>query len=162
MLHIVDPETVKTALRAGVGKRVDLEVGGKSHPLVGPPVPMRAEVVAASDGRFVYDGPMFAGLEGDHGDSVLLRQDGVYVAVISRADQPMDLAFSRGLGMDCARMRYICVKSTGHFRSGFKPIAGSIFNVDASSVFTQDFSKLPFKRLGRKIYPMQPEATFEI
>ena len=84
------------------------------------------------------------------------------MAVISRADQPMDLAFSRGLGMDCARMRYICVKSTGHFRSGFKPIAGSIFNVDASSVFTQDFSKLPFKRLGRKIYPMQPEATFEI
>ena len=162
VLHIVDPETVRTALRAGVGNRVDVEVGGKSHPLVGPPVPMRAEVVALSDGRFVYDGPMFAGLEGDHGDSVLLRQDGVYVAVITLAHQPMDLAFSRELGLDCARMRYICVKSTGHFRSGFKAIAGSIFNVDASSVFTQDFSKLPFKRLGRKIYPMQPDTTFEI
>ena len=162
VLHIVDPETVRTALRAGVGRRVEVEVGGKSHPLVGPPVPMRAEVVAVSNGRFVYDGPMFAGLGGDHGDSVLLRQDGVYVAVITLGHQPMDLAFSRELGLDCARMRYICVKSTGHFRSGFEPIAGSIFNVDASSVFTQDFSKLPFKRLGRKIYPMQPDATFEI
>ena len=162
VLYIVDPETVRIALRAGVGKQVDLEVGGKSHPLVGPPVPMRAEVVAVSDGRFVYDGPMFAGLEGDHGDSVLLRQEGVYVAVITLAHQPMDLAFTRELGLDCARMRYLCLKSTGHFRSGFEPIAGSIFNVDASSVFTQDFSKLPFKRLGRKIYPMQPEATFDI
>ena len=31
--------------------------------------------------------------------------------------------------LDCTALRYICVKSTGHFRSGFEPIAGSIFNV---------------------------------
>ncbi len=162
VLYIVDPETVRMACQAGVGRVVDLEVGGKSHPLVGPPVVMRAEVLAVSDGRFVYDGPMFAGLEGDHGDSVLLRQEGVYVVAITLAHQPIDLAFTRGLGLDCARMRYLCVKSTGHFRSGFGSVAGSIFNVDAASVFTQDFSKLPFKRLGRKIFPMQPETTFEI
>ncbi len=162
VLYIVDPETVRIARRAGVGQVVNLEVGGKSHPMMGPPVAMRAEVLAVSDGRFVYDGPMFAGLEGDHGDSVLLRQEGVYVVAITLAHQPIDLAFTRCLGLDCTRMRYLCVKSTGHFRSGFGPIAGSIFNVDAESVFTQDFSKLPFKRLGRKIYPMQPETTFEI
>ena len=56
----------------------------------------------------------------------------------------------------------LCVMSTGHFRSGFGPIAGSIFNVNAASVFTQDVSKLPFKRLGWKSFPMQPEMTFEL
>jgi microcystin degradation protein MlrC len=160
VLYIRDRETVQTAKAAGVGARVDVEVGGKSHPLSAPPVPMQAEVLAVSDGRFIYDGPMWAGREGNHGDSVLLKQDGIYVAVISEMYQPMDLAFPRSLGLDCRTLRYICVKSTGHFRSGFGPIAGSIFNVDALGVFTQDFARLPFERLGRKIYPIDPDAAW--
>ncbi|MCH2374602.1 MAG: MlrC C-terminal domain-containing protein, partial [Planctomycetes bacterium] len=96
--------------------------------------------------------------EGDHGDSALLKAGGVYVVVISIPHQPIDLAFARTLGLDCRKLRTICVKSTGHFRSGFGPIAGSIFNVDAVAPLTQDFSKLLFKRLGRKIYPMDPNA----
>ena len=146
VLYVRDRETVQTAKAAGVGATVDVEVGGKSHPLSAPPVPMKAEVLAVSDGRFIYDGPMWAGSEGNHGDSVLLKQDGIYVAVISEMYQPMDLAFPRSLGLDCRTLRYICVKSTGHFRSGFGPIAGSIFNVDALGVFTQDFAKLPWRR----------------
>jgi microcystin degradation protein MlrC len=58
-------------------------------------------------------------------------------------------------------LRYICVKSTGHFRSGFGPIAGSIYNVDALGLLTHDFSQLPFKRLGRKVFPMSPDAEVD-
>lgn len=162
VLYVVDPETVEKAKTAGVGRTIDVEVGGKSHPLCGPPVPMRAEVLASTDGRFVYDGPMWEKVEGFHGDSVLLRQRGVQVAVITIPVQPIDLAFARTLGLDCRKMRYLCVKSTGHFRSGFEPIAGSIFNVDAAGLFPQDFTKLPFERLGRKVYPMDRDATLEI
>ena len=160
VLYVADPQTVAQAKQAGAGHRVDVQVGGKSHPLSGEPVPMHAEVVALSDGRFVYDGPMFANLDGDLGDSALLKQKGVYVVVTSKPNQPIDLAFCRTLGLDCGKLRYICVKSTGHFRSGFGPIAGSIFNVDASGIFTQDFSQIPFQRLGRKVYPMDEDAVF--
>ena len=59
-------------------------------------------------------------------------------------------------------MKYICVKSTGHFRSGFGPIAGSIFNVDIARVTSQDFASLPFSRFGRKIYPIDRDAAFEL
>ena len=82
----------------------------------------------------------------------------MYVALITIPHQPFDLAFCRTLGLDCRKLRYICVKSTGHFRSGFGPIAGSIFNVDTTAALTQDFAKLPFTRLGRKVYPMDPDA----
>ena len=101
---------------------------------------------------------MFAQLEGDHGDSVLLQNDGVSIVVTTIAQQPIDLAFCRTLGLDCAKQRYIAVKSTGHFRSGFEPIAGSIFNVDEPAPFTQDFASLPFHRLGRRVFPMHSEA----
>jgi len=161
VLYVVDAEVAATAKVAGVGATIDVEVGGKSHPMLGPPVAMHAEVISLSDGRFTYDGPMWAGVKEDLGDSVLLRQRGVHVIVTSRRAQPMDLAFSRSLGLDCRQMRYICVKSTGHFRSGFGPIAGSIYQVDTASLLTQDFEKLPFTRLGRKLFPLHRDATVD-
>ena len=162
VLYIVDPDAAAQATAAGVGAVVDLDVGGKSLAPGGDPVKMTAEVLAINDGKFVYDGPMFENLVGHHGNSALIRQDGVYVVIISEPHQPIDLACPRSLGIDCQNLRYICVKSTGHFRSGFGSIAGSIFNVDASGALTQHFSTLPFTRLGRKVYPMDPDTVFEV
>lgn len=159
VLYVVDPDTAAAAKAGGVGATIDVEVGGKSHPLMGPPVPLHAEVLSLSDGHFTYDGPMWAGVKGAAGDSALLRQRGVHVIVTSKRMQPIDLAFSRSLGLDCRQLRYISVKSTGHFRSGFGPIAGSIYNVDAASLLGQDFRKLPFTRLGRNVYPLDTDAT---
>ena len=141
-----------------MGQVIDVEVGGKSDPRLGPPVPMRAEVVAVSDGNFTYDGPMWAGVEGFMGNSAWIRQRGVNVVVITERQQPIDLAFARSLGLDCRTMKTISVKSTGHFRSGFEPIAGSIYNVDAAGRFSQDFANLPYTRLGRPVYPLDVDA----
>lgn len=159
VLYIVDAEAAAISKRAGVGATVKVEIGGKSDPLLGPPVQMTVEVLALSDGHFVYDGPMNKGVPEYLGDSALIRRGGLYIVVISEGVQPIDLAFCRTLGLDCSTLRYICVKSTGHFRSGFGPIAGSIYNVDALGLLAQDFKRLPFKRLGRKIYPMDADAT---
>lgn len=158
VLYMVDPQVAAIAKAAGVGAVINVEMGGKSHPLVGPPVPMRARVLAVSDGRFTYDGPMWKGVEEHMGNSALVRQEGVYVIVTSERRQPIDLALPRSLGLDCRTLRTICVKSTGHFRSGFGPIAGSIYNVDAAGLFTHDFRKLPYTRLGRKVYPLDADA----
>jgi len=159
VLYVVDPQVAQIAKTAGVGATINVNVGGKSHPSVGLPVKMSAEVMSLSDGHFTYDGPMWKDVKGFMGDSVWLKQRGVLVVIISERHQPVDLAFCRSLGLDCAKMRYITVKSTGHFRSGFEPIAGSIHNVDAASLLTQDFSKLPFTRLGRKMYPLDADAV---
>ena len=71
-------------------------------------------------------------------------------------------AFCRSLGVDCTAMKHICVKSTGHFRSGFEAIAGSIFNVDSVSMLSQDWTKLGFKRLGRAVYPLDQGVELEL
>jgi len=159
VLYIVDPEVAAAARSAGAGATLNVEVGGKSHPLLGPPVALQAEVLATSDGQFTYDGPMWAGVTDSMGDSALLRHRGVRVIVIGRRQQPIDLAFARGLGLDCRRMRYLCLKSAGHFRSGFGPIAGSVYSVDTTGLLTQDFKRLPFRRLGRKVYPIDTDAA---
>ena len=146
LLYMVDPEVAAAAHEAGVGARLEIDVGGKSHPAQGSPVKMTAEVLALSDGRFRYDGPMLAGLEGDLGASAAIRDNGVTVVCVTRPMQPYDLALTRTLDIDCRSMRYICVKSAVHFRAGFESLGGTIVNVDAAGVHTLDVGRLSYRK----------------
>jgi microcystin degradation protein MlrC len=100
---------------------------------------------------------MYAGLKGNMGKSAWLRLQGVSVVVVSARQQPLDPAFARTLGIDCAKMRYIALKSAVHFRSGFEALAGSIHNVDAQAILVHDFSRLPYRRLRRPVFPLDEE-----
>jgi microcystin degradation protein MlrC len=156
ILYMVDPDAVAQCRQAGAGARLTLDVGGKSSPLQGSPVRMTVEVVALSEGRFRYDGPMYAGLEGNMGPSAYIRQGGVHVLLVTAREQPYDTAFARSLGLDPREMRYIGVKSTAHFRAGFESWAGAITVVSEPSVHQIAAGHLPFRRLGRKLYPFDP------
>lgn len=155
ILYMVDLDVARLAHAAGIGQRIHADIGGKSHPGQGKPVTLDAEVVALSDGKFTYDGPMYAGLTGDLGLSAWLRHKGVNIVVVSARMQPLDQAFARSLGIDCAAMKYIAVKSAVHFRSGFEKIAGSIHNINAQAIHTHDFAKLPYRRRRKPMYPLE-------
>jgi microcystin degradation protein MlrC len=155
ILYIVDPEVAHAAHKAGVGARLKTPVGGKSSPLQGEPVMMDAEVMSISNGDFTYDGPMYAGLTGNMGTSAWIREAGVSVVVVCAHEQPLGPAFAKTLGIDCAKMKYISVKSAAHFRASFEKIAGSIHNVDAQGIHTHEFAKLPFQRRTRKMFPIE-------
>lgn len=152
VLNITDPEAVRQCQAAGVGAVLTLDVGGKSSPLQGEPVRMTVRVVALSDGRARFDGPMYAGLECNLGPSAHIVQDGVHVLLTTLREQPYDTAFARSLRLDLRQMRYIGVKSAAHFRAGFESWAGAIHVVSEPSV--HNLGHLPFKRLNRRLYPL--------
>ena len=154
ILYIVDPEAIAACREAGVGATLELEIGAKSTPLQGTPVPMTAEVVALSGGRFAYDGPMYAGLEGDMGPSAHIRQGGLHVVLVTEREQPFDTAFARTLRLEPREMRYLGIKSAAHFRAGFEPWAGAIYVVDEPSVHSATTVNPLFRNLGRKLYPL--------
>jgi microcystin degradation protein MlrC len=153
VLYIVDPQAVQQCHDAGVGATLSMDVGGKSTPLQGEPVPMDVKVIAVSDGRFHYDGPMYAGLEGFMGPSAHIEQNGIHVLLVNGREQPFCTAFSRTLGLDPKQMRYVGVKSAAHFRAGFESWSGAIHSVAEPSVHNPADGKLAFKNLGRKLYP---------
>jgi len=155
LLYIVDPEVVEQAHAAGVGQQIAASVGGKSDPVQGPPVEMDAQVMALSDGDFIYDGPMLAGLTGNMGRSAWLRQGGVSVVVVTAGEQPFGPAFARTLGIECEQMKYIGVKSAAHFRASFEKFSGVIINVDARAIQTHDFPKLKYHNRHRKFFPVE-------
>ena len=153
VLYIVDTEAVTACEQAGVGATLKLDVGAKSTPLQGAPVSMEAEVLALSDGTFLYDGPMYAGLEGHMGPSAHIVQDGIHVLLVNGREQPFCTAFARTLGLDPKQMRYIGVKSAAHFRAGFESWAGAIHVVAEPSLHNPAEGKLAFQNLGRNLYP---------
>ncbi|MDP6443231.1 MAG: M81 family metallopeptidase [Pirellulaceae bacterium] len=160
LLYFVQSDVAQQAHDAGVGEEIDVVLGGR-YPAQGPAVQATARVLALTDGRFAYDGPMFAGLQGSMGMSAAIQIDGVTVLVVTAREQPFDMAFARTLGIDCAAMKYISVKSAAHFRAAFEPIAGWICNVDAAGIHTHDFAALPGARRIREIFPINQDAEFE-
>ena len=155
LLYLVDPGVAVQAHAAGVGATLQVSLGGKSSPVQGPPVVGTAQVLALSTGRFKYDGPMYSGLTGNMGTSAALKIGGVTVVVVTSREQPLDPGFARTLGIDCARMKYVCVKSAAHFRSGFEKLAGAIYNVEARAILTHDWSTLKYTKRKRDVFPIE-------
>lgn len=160
VLYVVDPQAALACHRAGAGATVRLAVGGKSVPAQGRPVEAEWQVVAVSDGAYTYDGPMYAGLSTTLGPSAHVRTSAgagsaaVHVIIVTYRDQPFDSALARSLGLHPQRMRYVGVKSTGHFRAHFEPFAGVIRTVSEPSV--HDPTQIRYRNLGRPVYPIDP------
>ena len=60
------------------------------------------------------------------------------------------------LGLDPATKRYIVVKSMNHFRAGFAPLARQIIYVAAPGALDVDYRRIPYRRVKRPIYPLDP------
>ena len=146
--------------KAGVGATLTLKVGGKSTPLQGEPIEMTAKVVALSDGSFKYEGPRNRGLSGSMGPSAHIVEDGVHVILVSEREQPYDTALARTLGLEPRDMRYIGLKSAGHFRACYEEFAGNIFSVSEPNVHDHELIKDHYKNLGRKLYPFDDIESY--
>lgn len=161
---VKDPQVVRTAMTAGPGGRIAVELGGKIDRLHGESLPVRAHVKLLSDGRYVNDGPMMAGLAVDLGPTALLLCEPasgraappVEVLVTTRAETPIDLNVFRSHGIEPSRRRVIGLKGKGHFRAAYEPIARRVVLVEGPGITGADLSRLTFRNVRRPIWPLDP------
>lgn len=157
---IRDPETVQKAMQAGVGKVIDVELGGKLSKLGGEPVKGKAYVKSISDGRYTIVSPMGAGTKFDVGPAVGLLIEGVDVAVISGLMQAFDANQMKMVGFDPQDYRIVVVKSANHFRAWWTGIASEIIDCDPPGIASNDLSTYTFKKKTRKVYPLDADAVY--
>jgi microcystin degradation protein MlrC len=155
---IHDPAAVKRMIAAGVGATVTLSLGGKlDMPAIGrkgQPIEVAGRVKLISDGRFRNLGPASKGVLMDMGPTVVLDTGKAEIVVITRHQEPNDLACFLSLGIDPVRKKYLMLKSRIHYRAGFKPIAKAIIECAGVGVCTSDYDMLDFKQVRRPIYPL--------
>jgi microcystin degradation protein MlrC len=144
---LCDPDAAARTHATGVGRTVDLALGGASGFPGETPIARRFEIVALGDGRFVGTGPFYRGGRFDLGPMALLRADDVYIAVSSRKQQAADQAMFRHLGVEPADFATLVLKSSVHFRADFGPIAKQVLIVAAPGPNLADPSSLPFQHL---------------
>lgn len=152
---LLDPEAVAELARAGIGGEVTLSIGGKIDATVGGgPLEVSGQVMAISDGRFKFEGPMFTGLPGSTGQSVCLRVQGLDIMIVSDRMQMLDRNIFRVVGIEPTEKSILAVKSMQHFKGAFAPIASQIIITDAGGLCTPDVTARNYERLRRPIFPL--------
>ncbi|MET0852870.1 MAG: M81 family metallopeptidase [Candidatus Rokuibacteriota bacterium] len=155
-----DPAAVEACVRAGVGQRITLPVGGKVDDRHGAPLTVTGVVRTLSDGRFVHKGPMGRGLPGRLGVTAVLDVDDIKVILISYRWQTLDPEMLRFVGLEPLDHKIVVVKSTIHYRAAFEPLAAEIVEVDAPGLSSSNLDRFRFERVRRPIFPLDPETTY--
>lgn len=154
---IVDPEVAAELCRGQPGSTVSVRLGGKVDPGIGGgPLALTGTLVGVSDGAYIGDGPMLGGLRGSWGPCAVLRVGDIEILVTTIRAQMTDLQQFRAFGIDPAARRVVGLKSMQHFRAAFEPIAGKVIVCDSGALCTPDLSKLPYRRVRRPIFPLDP------
>ncbi len=154
-----DAEAAAALHRAGTGAEVTLALGGKVDPRFGgPPLTLTGTVVHLSKGRFVCDGPMWAGVEKSLGPSAVFRVAGIDILVATNLLQVIDLQTFAANGIDPRAKRTVALKSMQHFRAAFEPIASAVIVADSGGLGSPDHTRLPYRKVPRPIWPLDADA----
>ena len=156
-----DGAAVQQCVKAGVGARITLDVGGKVDHRHGAPLSVTGTVRTLSDGRFTYRGPMMNGLAGRLGPTAVLDVDDVKVILITNRRQTLDPEMIRFVGIDPLMEKILVVKSTIHYRAAFEPIAKEIIEVDAPGLSSSNLARFEYRRVRRPIFPLDPDTVYE-
>jgi len=149
---IWDPIAVRMCFDAGEGARFALRFGGKMGPTSGDPIDALVTVT-----KLVHDGTQtFGHALCQLGDAAAIDVDGIAVVLITNRQQAKGTDLFTNLGIDLAERRTVVVKSTNHFYASFGPIAAEVLYTDAPGALPRDFTKLPYTRIQRPKWPLDP------
>jgi microcystin degradation protein MlrC len=157
---IVDPEVADQAHAAGAGSTIQIRLGGKVDDWHGESIETAAYVKTVTDGRFIHSSPMSAGSPADYGRCARLQIEGIDVIVASFRTQTIDQEIFLLHGIDISRYKIVGLKSSDHFRAGFRPLAAAIFGCHTRGLVSADFTTFPYKRLQRPIWPLDREMNY--
>jgi microcystin degradation protein MlrC len=162
---IADREAVASLQEISIGALCRMKIGGKGSPLDEGPVDVEAVLVSRSNGRFTLEDRKshLAAAQGtsfDMGPSAVLRTgEGLTVLLTSRKTPPFDLGQLRSQGIDPTALSVISVKAAVAHRRAYDPIAAASFTVATPGPCTSDLRRLPYRRIRRPIFPIDPAGA---
>lgn len=152
---IPDAAAVERCQRAGVGAEVELALGGKLDPVNGSPLDIRGRVVAVEVPVWSFD----VGTASIVNKTAVVQVDGVTVIVTSRRSPYFKVSEFQRVGVDPTKARIVVVKMGYLSPEICRMAARSILALSPGAV-NQRLESLPFKRLRRPIFPLDPDMTW--
>lgn len=157
LLPLVDPAAVQFAAAAGIGRTIQISVGGALDPARHTPLPVTATVRMLSDGCFRSESH---GDTWNAGPSAVLEGEGFTLVVTSRAVSLYDRSLFLAHGQDPQHFDAVVVKSPHCQERFYKAWAARMVNVDAPGATSANLRSLGHTRCRRPIFPLDPEVVF--
>lgn len=158
---LFDPAAAALCHTHRIGDVFDVEVGGHSDLIYGPPLKVKAQLVNLCDGVYICASPVYKGARMDHGPSARLRVGNVEFVVVSRRFQTYDDRPFLMTGADLRKYRVVGLKSQNHFRAYFRERADAIVSAVTPSSLPSDIRKIPYQHVPRPIFPLDEDARFD-
>lgn len=156
-----DPETVQQAFKLGVGAEGTFKIGGKAASEYGAPLEVQGRVALLSDGHFTGRGPVVRGRRVSCGPTALIDVNGLKLVVVSVRQAANDQGYFSVAGVQPNREPLLVIKSRGHFRADFEPIARTIIEVDAPGAANPNLERFTFNHVRRPIWPLDRDTVWD-
>ena len=160
-----DQALAAEAVVAGVGAEITAVFNRRPLTRFSERYEVQAKVVAVSTESFMARLGLYAGQKINAQPSCALQiggPDGIHVVVISNRYQNADPMFFEHLGFDIAAARTVCVKSRGHFRSGFDPWfpPERVMEPDTPGFTSPILTRFDWQGLPRPVFPLDQETEW--
>jgi len=159
VVGIVDPESVAAAAAAGVGRSVQLAVGGKICTEDNPPLPVAGRVRSLCDSLTGGSGAL-SGYESDLGRIAVVETNGVEIILVERAGKIGGPDFLEQLGISPREKKFIVVKEGLNPLVDYRKLAAGIIMVDTPGFDRQSLRAEDYHRIPRPIYPIDPDTSW--
>ena len=155
LVPLVDAPAVAKAHDAGVGNRIDVQLGGTIDRQRFLPIRVMAYVKSLHDGNFSYEN----GTAGRAGRAAVLTIGKLHVLVTERAVYVVGRKVFQDHGLDPKDFDVVVVKSPNGFRTWYEAIASRIVPVDVPGSTSANLKSLPFENCVRPIFPLDDEVV---
>jgi len=147
-----DPQAATLAHAAGIGTRLEMRIGGKTHHTSGTPIDGLFEIRALADPGW----QSFRASRVTLGRCAALRLVGTEIDILvgSNRTQVFEPDVFTNLGVDPAAKAVLLVKSANHFYAGFRPLASEILHVGVPGCYPSRPETAGYRRLARPIWPL--------
>jgi microcystin degradation protein MlrC len=154
-----DPEAARTCIEAGVGSKVELDVGASTGWRDGGKLHMKGSVLWAGEGKYIGTGPMRRNLEVDHGPTAVIDADGVWLQFTTYKASLIDEDPITQFGRRAQDFDIIVTKSKTHFREVYGEIGEEIVIVDAPGQCPADTTVFEYKNVPEGVYPITKKKS---
>jgi microcystin degradation protein MlrC len=159
LVPMVDAAAAYQAHAAGVGSTVELVLGGKLDTLFGHPLPITAQVLALGDGLIEMD--IIGRNSFDMGKRALLGIGEVRVVVSEHVgvggNHPV---VYRSFGIEPAQAKMAVLKTASNFQF-YADMTREIIRVDTPGPTLSHLERLPWQKLPRPTYPLDPLPAWQ-
>jgi microcystin degradation protein MlrC len=145
---VADSAAVEAAFAAGIGAEIDITLGGKLDTIHVQPLPVTAEVIFLDDA------------EDRNQRQAVLQVKGVTVIVTERRTPFHYIADFQRLGIEPLDHKIVVVK-IGYLVPDLKAAAPLSLMALSPGAVDQAIERLPFERIQRPIYPLDPVMKWE-